>query len=177
MSNGKLDKVYHFDSKAAVEDYIRSLGIPASFYLAGFFMSNLPGQMMRQNEDGTWILAFPVPPTASIPFVDTEDDTGKFVKGMLLNRDKVLGKRIYGAQAYYTPQQLIEEFKEVKPEAGKGAQAIEISHEEYKAGLAQAGLPDFVQEELLQNMRLLDEYGYYGGAPLDESHSVRERPR
>lgn len=31
---------------------------------------------------------------------------------------------------------------------------------------------DEAQEELLQNMRLLNEFGYYGGDSLDESHSV-----
>jgi len=30
-----------FDSKAMVEEHIRELGIPATFYMSGVFMSNL----------------------------------------------------------------------------------------------------------------------------------------
>jgi hypothetical protein len=35
------------------------------------------------------------------------------------------------------------------------------------------GAPAESAEELLQNMRLMNEFGYYFGASLDESHSVR----
>lgn len=41
MSNGQLTTVEHFDSKAEVEDYIRSLNFPSSvFFLPGWFMQN-----------------------------------------------------------------------------------------------------------------------------------------
>jgi uncharacterized protein YbjT (DUF2867 family) len=41
VSNGKLSKVHHFDTKAEVEKYIRSLNIPATFVNPGCFMANL----------------------------------------------------------------------------------------------------------------------------------------
>jgi hypothetical protein len=95
LSKGALPDVKHFDSKAAVESYIRELGIPATFFLPGFFMSNLPGGALRQSpEDNAWTLALPLPGAAPMPLFDTANDAGKFVKGILLNREKVLGKRI-----------------------------------------------------------------------------------
>ncbi|KAL4936019.1 NmrA-like domain-containing protein, partial [Aspergillus oleicola] len=39
-SGGRLKDVPHFDQKAQVEAYIRSLGLNASFVLPGYFMSN-----------------------------------------------------------------------------------------------------------------------------------------
>lgn len=169
-----LAKVYHFDAKAEVEEYIQSINVPATFFLAGFYMANLPGQMLRQDPDShTWTLGLPIPTTSPIPLFATQPDTGKFVKAILLNREKTLGKRIYGATAYYTPEEIVNEFKEAYPEAGKGAKAVEIPHEAFKKGMAHTGAPEFVQEEMLQNMRMMPEYGYYGGAKLDESHSVR----
>jgi uncharacterized protein YbjT (DUF2867 family) len=43
-THGELTAVKHFDSKAAVEEYVRGTGQPASFFMPGFFMSNsLPG--------------------------------------------------------------------------------------------------------------------------------------
>ena len=42
MSHGELTTVHHFDSKAEVEDYIRTLGFPSSvFFMPGWFMQNV----------------------------------------------------------------------------------------------------------------------------------------
>lgn len=48
VSGGKLPNVRHFDSKAAVEEYIRSLGIPAVFLDPGCFMTNLKTAMLSK---------------------------------------------------------------------------------------------------------------------------------
>jgi uncharacterized protein YbjT (DUF2867 family) len=172
LSKGALPDVKHFDSKAAVETYIRELGIPATFFLPGFFMSNLPGGALRQSpEDNAWTLALPLPGAAPMPLFDTANDAGKFVKGILLNREKVLGKRIYGATDYYTVDQIAEQFKEQYPEAGRTAKTVELPHTVFKGIMAKAGRGE-VAEEMLQNMRLMSEFGYYGGDDLKESHSV-----
>jgi len=121
-------------------------------------MSNLPGGMLRQlppNND--WALSLPIPTSSLIPLLDTADDTGKFVKGILLNREKSLSKRILGATDYYSIDDIIKKFKETFPQAGKNAKAIELPHEVFKGNLAKAGTPEESQEELLQNMRLLNE--------------------
>jgi hypothetical protein len=173
LSQGKLTHVTHFDSKAAVEAYTRGLGIPASFFLPGFYMSNLPGQMIRQlppNND--WTLGLPIPGSTPVPLLDTAEDTGKFIKGILLHREKMLGKRIYGATAYVTVEDIMKEFAEQYPEAGKGAKAVELPHAVFKGILEAAGTPAESAEELLQNMRLMNEYGYYGKADLKESHEI-----
>jgi uncharacterized protein YbjT (DUF2867 family) len=174
LSKGVLSKVHHFDSKAKIEDYIRASGLPATYFLPGFYMSNLPGGMFRQvppNND--WTLGLPIPASTPVPLLNTAGDTGKFVKGILLNREKTLGKRIYGATDYYTLTQIVEAFKEVYPEAGKTAKTAELPHQVFKDILGSTGMPEEAGEELLQNMRLMNEFGYYGGANLDESHSVR----
>lgn len=168
-----MPKVTHFDSKAKVEDYIRELGIPATFFLPGFYMSNLPGGMFRQappNND--WTLALPIPSSTQVPLLDTAEDTGKFVKGILLHRNQTLGKRILGATDYYTLDQLVKEFQKLYPEAGKTAKTAELPHEVFKDILGKSGMPADAQEEMLQNMRLMNEFGYYGGDSLKESHEV-----
>lgn len=173
LSGGKLPKVSHFDSKAAIEAYTRSIGIPASFFLPGLYMSNLPGGMFRQlPPNNAWTLGLPIPTSTPIPLLDTKDDTGKFVKGILLNREKALGKRIYGATNYYTVAEIVKEFQEQYPESGKDAQAVELPQQVFKGILMGAGTPEESAEELLQNMRLMNEFGYYGGADLKESHEV-----
>ena len=164
--------MFHFDAKARVEDYIRSLGVPASFFLPGFYMSNIPGDMLRQAPDGKWTFALPIPDDSPIPLFDAGNDTGKYVKAMFLNEEKVLGKRVYGSVAYYTPAQILDEFKELFPSVAKDAGYHQLSGDEFKGGMASTGAPDFVQEEMLQNMRLMAEFGYFGGDSLDFSLGV-----
>lgn len=173
VSKGVLDKVYHFDAKARVEEYIRSLEIPATFMLCGFFMTNIPGAALRENpESHTYSLSLPMPADAPIPVFSADDDSGKFIKAILLNREKVLGKQIYAATDYNTPEQLVRGFQEVFPNAGKGAKFERMPDDVFKSVMGQSGMPELVQEEMLQNMRLMKEFGYYGGASLDFSHSV-----
>ncbi|KAM0275015.1 hypothetical protein ACHAQH_007664 [Verticillium albo-atrum] len=176
LTNGKLPNVYHFDGKAAIEEYARSLGIPATFFMPGFYMSNIPGQALRADPPANvWTLALPMPDSAPIPVFDIAD-TGKVIKSIIVNKEKVLGKRVLGAYKYMTPKELLEEFKAVFPEAGKDATFFSVPHPAYTDILKGMGLPDFAAEELLENMRLMDEGGYYGGASLDESHALLHDP-
>ena len=173
LTNGKYPGVEHFDSKAAVERYIREIGVPASFFLPGFFMSNFPGSMLRQlPPDNDWALALPMPPDTPIPCIDISSDTGNFVKGILTHRDSMLGKRVLASVAYYTPTEIVATFAELYPEAGKKAKFAQLPEDVYKDALAQAGMPEKAQDELYQNMAFMYEFGYYGKAGLDESHAV-----
>lgn len=72
LSNGALPGVAHFDSKAHIEEYIRQIGIPATFFLPGFYMSNIPGRMLVQMPpENKWKLAFPIPASAPVPLLAT----------------------------------------------------------------------------------------------------------
>ncbi|KAK4184570.1 NmrA family transcriptional regulator [Podospora australis] len=174
LSGGKLPHVYHFDGKAEVEEYARSVGLPSTFFLAGCYMSNFPGQNFRFDKDNNkWTYSLPVPGTAIIPVFDV-DDTGKFVKAAILHKDQTLGKRLLGATKYMTANELVERFKKAFPEAGKTASYQQLPEEVYKNILKGAGMPEFVAQELLENMLLLDSFGYYGKESLDWTHSLLE---
>ncbi|KAL9625975.1 MAG: hypothetical protein Q9164_007971 [Protoblastenia rupestris] len=134
--------------------------------MPGFYMSNFEG-MMNPGPNGAYMLALPMPPTTPIPLFDAEDDTGKFVKAMAMKRDKVLGKNILAATDYYTAEEVAETFKKVKPEAG-GA-FMTIDKDTYKGFMAKAGMPDFAQQEMYENMAFMHDYGYFGKKSLDES--------
>lgn len=174
LTNHELPHVYHFDSKAQVEVYAREVGIPATFFLPGMYMANFPDSMLRQTPpDNNWTLAIPLHETATVPLLDTAD-TGKFIKAIVLNRDKLLGKQVHGATAYYSVRELLDDFKATFPEAGKKATYFQMPNDMYLGALTGVGMPDFAAEELLENMLLIDKYGYYGGASLDESHAILE---
>lgn len=135
-------------------------------------MSNLTDMSIRDMGEGKWGLALPTPADAPIPLFNAEEDTGKFVKGIFLNNDKLLGERIYGATAYYTPTQIMEEFKRSYPKVADKASYTELPGEVYAGILGSMGLPERFQTEMVENHQLFSVAGYYGGAKLDSSHAV-----
>lgn len=161
-TNGRLKHVVHFDDKAEVERYIRSKGIPSTFVLPGYFMSNFTAlQMIRKGEDGVYNLAYPVSEKAKFPLIDTQSDIGKYVTAAIRNRDAVLGKQILAAADYYVPSRIVSEFQEV---TGKAARFVPIDAETYKGFF-----PGPMADEMLENHLFIDEPGYYAGADLKES--------
>lgn len=174
LSNGVLSEVYHFDSKATVEEHIRELGIPATFFLPGFYMTNLPGQAFRPSPpDNAWTLGLPIPAKAIFPMFYPAD-TGKYIKAAVLNESEVLGKRLLASTEYLTGQEVVDGFKQAYPAQAASARYRQQPDEEFRGFLKSQGMPDFAVEELHQNMRLLDEFGYYGGDSLEWTHSLVE---
>jgi hypothetical protein len=68
---------------------------------------------------------------------------------------------IHAATDYYTPSRILSEFEQV---TGKKVAFREVPHEVYKSFL-----PAPVAQELMENMLLLQDPGYYAGADLTES--------
>ncbi|KAF2032890.1 putative nucleoside-diphosphate-sugar epimerase [Setomelanomma holmii] len=165
-SDGRLTHVPHFDGKADIEQYIRDSGVPATFFLPGYFMSNLD-QMIRPGQDETLIWALPVSKDAKFPFLDIKNDTGKFVTAIIKNRSSVLGAQILGAEAYYTPEQALDILAEV---TGKKTAFVQLDEKTYKSFL-----PEPVAQELLENHLFIEVPGYYGGESLEKSHAILDK--
>lgn len=89
---------------------------------------------------------------------------GKFVKAAINHFPGHAGKRILAATTYLTPQRLVDEFSEA---IGKPANFIQIPSETFKSFM-----PAAVAQEMLENILLLEEPGYYAGADLSESLSL-----
>jgi uncharacterized protein YbjT (DUF2867 family) len=73
---GQLTHVPHFDSKADIEEYIRQSGVPATFFLAAYFMTNFQ-MSIQKGEDGSLTLALPIGRDAKFPLIDIAEDTGE----------------------------------------------------------------------------------------------------
>ena len=71
------------------------------------------------------------------------------------------GKQIYAATDYFTPKRLISEFSEA---IEKPANFVQIPGETFKSFL-----PPPVAQELLENMLLMEDPGYFAGADLKAS--------
>jgi hypothetical protein len=179
VSGGKYKNVLHFDGKAEIEEYIKEIGVPTTAFQPGIFMSNFipTGSFRRNPQTGKFTIALPIANNKpTLPMIDIKADTGKFVTAIMRNRDSLLGKQVHGASKYYSTEELVQEFKEVKPVDGEGAVAVQISDDAFKGILGLSGMPESIHEELLENFLLLDQCGYFNGASLDESHSILTEP-
>lgn len=156
VTDGKLKRVEHFDSKAEVEEYMRTIkGMTSTFFMPGFFMQNIKG-MIRPGPDG--VAAFTMPwhaTTTRVPLLDVVDDTGKFVVGILLApRAEVGGKRIQGTSEWRTPAEIVGEIEKT---GGKHVKFNDVPEEVFHGFL-----PKHMADELTENMVLVRDYKYFG---------------
>lgn len=156
---------------------MRQLGIPATFFMPGFYMPNITGGMFKPSPpDNAWTLGLPVAASSPIPTFDPRD-TGKYVKAIVMHRDALLGKRLLGADAYVTAQEAVDTFRKLFPEeAGKTARFYQVPEDAFRGFMQSQGSPEYVVDEFYENMRLLEEFGYYGGEPLEDSLKYVEDP-
>lgn len=160
LSKGKLTGLSHFDGKADIEAYVRASGLSCTFVLVGFFMSNFFQFFSKQGDK--YVLAVPMDPVkAQYPLIDTAEDVGKFVKAAITHHPSTEGRRILAAQDYYTAPQIMQEFTEV---TGQKAEVVRVPEDTFKSFI-----PAPAAEEMLQNMQLLEDPGYYGGESLEPS--------
>ncbi|KAH6715261.1 hypothetical protein BKA61DRAFT_722170 [Leptodontidium sp. MPI-SDFR-AT-0119] len=154
ISKGKA-AFKHFDGKAEVEDYVRTLPIMSVFFMAGWYMQNHIGFMRPQPVgDGTYKLSQTFAPTATLPMIDITD-TGKFIAPILLDPTKYNGKNFTCATKFLTPLQLVEGWTKV---TGKTVTYSMIDPEEM---VSEAMAPE-MRAELRKTADLINEYLYFG---------------
>ncbi|KAH8731821.1 hypothetical protein GQ44DRAFT_745856 [Phaeosphaeriaceae sp. PMI808] len=92
ITQGKLHNLHHFDSKAMVEEYIGSVGQPASFVMPAYFMANVPGSIKANANGSGYALSWLFRPDTQIPMLDVPRDFGKF-----------RGEHTFAASGWVTP--------------------------------------------------------------------------
>ncbi|KAF2689360.1 NAD(P)-binding protein [Lentithecium fluviatile CBS 122367] len=106
----------NFDSKADVEDYIRTLPITSAFFMPGWFMQNqLTFARPQQQEDGKYVLKRLFPgceSTTLVPLVDIED-IGRFLQPVLDEPERYTGMRLTGCRAFVTPVEMCRAWERV----------------------------------------------------------------
>ncbi|KAK0124013.1 hypothetical protein ONS95_009000 [Cadophora gregata] len=170
ITEGKITGVLHFDSKAIIEDHIRSLAIPATFLQLGVFMEQLPLMLVPTSSNTqSYKLFAPISTSLKIPLISVQADTGKYVRSIILNREKMLGKVVMGGVKEYT----VQEAAKIMAAIG-GVDVVDdtCTYEEYQKMLMGFGLPEFVAADMTENMKYFTEYGFFGGQNVEDDHSV-----
>ncbi|KAF2269343.1 NmrA family transcriptional regulator [Lojkania enalia] len=146
ITEGKLHNLHHFDSKAIVEEYIKSLSLPASFVLPGYFMSNIPSSIRPSGSH--YSLSWLFHPTTQIPMLDVPTDFGKFVASCLASPSATLSKHTLATSGWFTP---LDVCKAVEICTGAKCEYHEIPVEQFHGS-----------KELFDNLMMIREYNYYG---------------
>lgn len=104
-------------SKHRVEDYVKEIGIPATFVYTGIYNNNftsLPYPLFCTDlqPDGSWIWQAPFHPNAKLPWLDAEHDVGPAILQIFKDGVKKWGggKRIALAYEMLTPLEVCEVF-------------------------------------------------------------------
>ncbi|KAF2871203.1 hypothetical protein BDV95DRAFT_494735 [Massariosphaeria phaeospora] len=161
VTAGALHNLHHFDSKAIIEEYIRSISLPASFVLPAYFMSNIPGSIKPDPTGTHYSLAWLFKSDTQIPMLDVPTDFGKFVVACLANPATTMGKHTLAASGWFTP---LDVCKAVENCTGKKCDFHEILVENYQGS-----------KELFDNLMMIRDYEYYGPGAKDgvkKSHEL-----
>jgi uncharacterized protein YbjT (DUF2867 family) len=154
ISNGKLKNVEHFDDKAEIEEYIRSLPVKSAFFAPGSFMQNFITHVCpRPVGDGTFAISNIIHPATLVPLIDISD-TGKWIGAILSQPDKYEGKFFAAAAGLWTFTEACDLMSKV---AGKTIKYQQVPDEVYKGFL-----PEGMRESLYEMWVLNRDYGYYG---------------
>jgi uncharacterized protein YbjT (DUF2867 family) len=156
ISNGKLTHVDHFDVKAEIEEYIRTLPIKSAFYAPGSFMQNFTTHMVPRPSpanDGTYVLANLCKGDTKLPWIDITD-TGKWIAAILADPDKYEGKMLsaaYGLISFDECAAIISKH------TGKTVTFQQLPDEVFKGFL-----PENFRDQVMDMHLLFRDYGYFG---------------
>ncbi|KAM0273867.1 hypothetical protein ACHAQH_008199 [Verticillium albo-atrum] len=159
-SKGKYTQNWHFDSKAAVVDRIRSelpaLAAKLSIVQVGSYVSNWKSAIGRpqKQDDGSFLILVPSEQKRPLPWAVADQDTGIFVKVLVA---QPVGKNVLAFSEWATWNEfwvLWSEVLDVK------IQLKTVSVDEYFKSL-----PEPARLEFRDSLLYLDEFGYTGGDP------------
>jgi hypothetical protein len=161
-SKGKYTWVYHFDSKAKIEDYIINslpqLAATMSTVQIGYYVTNwksgLASTAPQKQSDGSYTVTIPKEFDNRIPFVVTHRDTGPFVKALV---DMPPGKNLLGVSEMVTWEKWVETWGKA---LGVKANVKRVLLEEYMETY-----PSILKEEVGQSFLFSAEFGWTGGDP------------
>ncbi|KUL87923.1 hypothetical protein ZTR_03987 [Talaromyces verruculosus] len=159
----------HFDHKAAVDDYLRSLSLPYTVVRLGVYTSEIISNFIGPLpiDPPSYGLFFPGSTSEStlLPIIDPTADLGKFVNSILLNPEKTIGHSFNVAEKLYTLGQITQ----ILQQQGLRINLHPIDLQTFKAGLAAKGLPESFQITMQHVLGYIVEYGYFHGESIDQA--------
>ncbi|KIM86166.1 hypothetical protein PILCRDRAFT_86767 [Piloderma croceum F 1598] len=174
-SGGKYTHVDHFDGKAAITAYGRQSGIPFVDVQAGTYASNFTSTLApRKQADGTYAIGLPFGPDTLIPIIDMASDYGLFVRQAIESTAFGAGSEILTCGELLPVGDMFKQLSEI---TGKSVVFHQLSDKEYLAAMPEM-IPDRIKVEFLDQMKYIDDFGYYNGKSVVPSQQqLARKPR
>jgi uncharacterized protein YbjT (DUF2867 family) len=155
ISDGKYQQVDHFDAKAEVEEYIRTLSIKSAFFAPGSFMQNLGGMMAPHAiGDDTYAISNMVTPQTQLPLIEAVADSGKYVGAILAEPEKYEGKVLSAATSLHSFEDIVQTISKV---TGKT-----VKYNQLPESVFRGFLPPTAADKLVEMLLYVQDFGYYG---------------
>ncbi|KAH8901331.1 NAD(P)-binding protein [Thozetella sp. PMI_491] len=157
ISGGKYTTVTLFDAKAKAEKHIRGLPIKSAFFSGGFFMENFLSKGFflspKQTSDGTWIISCHITAKTLLPYINSSEDTGKFLGAILAEPEKFEGKTLTGAVGLYSMEAVAAIMSKA---TGKTITYRKVSLESFKTTVP------YASDMWGDCLKFMEEFNYYG---------------
>jgi uncharacterized protein YbjT (DUF2867 family) len=168
ISNGTRTKVAHFDTKAEIAEYAKSVGLPTVLVEPGFYITNFTTMMKPHKQaDGSFLLALPAKPSTKVAALWPEQDYGAYVVEAIESPSFGPGTEVLAASEYITFAEIVEQWSAA---SGLTINYAEASDEQFCQMVPQGG------EELVDMLRFFEESGYYGGKDIAPSQAALSTP-
>ncbi|KAI1302526.1 hypothetical protein F5Y03DRAFT_407863 [Xylaria venustula] len=153
-SKGKYPTSFHWETKAAIVEYITKehpdLSKKASYIYLGAYTTNA-FLTPKADGDGEYKVVVPCSGKTRFPIIDETKSTGEFVRALI--EDESPGAKLLAYDSYLTVEQAIEAWSNV---TGKQAKLIRLS-------LEQTHKLTGVSYEVLWGPAFIEEFGYMAG--------------
>ncbi|KAH8698771.1 hypothetical protein BGW36DRAFT_376713 [Talaromyces proteolyticus] len=160
ITNGKITNVEHFDQKAQLEEYVRTLPIKSAFYAPGFFMQNFINILVPQPVgDGSFVLVNVTTPQTQFPLIDIVEDTGKFIGSILMEPARFEGKTVRAAERLVSLEEIAETMSHVLGKTVRYNQIPKSTMQQY--------LPPSIADEIIWMYIYYQDFGYFGPQTKD----------
>lgn len=170
-SNGEIQELYHFNSAAETTRYLKTefpeLAKKTSYLQLGNFLTNwkyFNKNMFRKQRDGSVVIRYLMPTGGKAqPFVLGSEDTGHFVRALLLSDKAPAGTTMAGHRG---SRMTLEDYAELW---GK-VNGKKVSYEPMTlAETVAEGMPAWLMEELLAHGQYAASFGFNGDNPAVKS--------
>jgi len=170
ISGGKYQHVDQFDSKAEVEEYIRTLPVKSAFFTPGSFMQNFGGMMApHPTGDGSYAISNIVTPQTQFPLIEAAADTGKYVGAILAEPEKYEGKVLSAATKLYSLEDIAQTISKM---TGKN-----VKYNQLPESVFRGFLPPAAADYLVEMFLYIQDFGYYGPQTKDEVEWTAQNAR
>jgi uncharacterized protein YbjT (DUF2867 family) len=158
LSDGKLSEIDHYMGKAEVEEYIEAGKYPtiATYFMPGFFMANFD-LFIRPGDNGLQFKA-PFSGSVKVPLFAPNEDTGKYVFGILEAGFAADGLRVHGVSEWLSGEDFTDQLSRYA-DVGE-VRFVRVTRDEFRDGQIM-NVGQHLSEVLTQAMEFIGEFSYF----------------